>query len=226
MAPPYKSKGRLRSPFPQREMRHDTSSARSPGSSNDDEPRGPLSLEIMASRLLEAPEKPPHLGTYDDTTDPDGHIENTDALLDYRDVRGAIKCRLFPTNLTKGAMTWYKGLPDGSITMWRQLCRMFPRHFIVCRHHPKSKASFEAIIQGRDESLREYIERFNKVTAQVSTTDDMKKYLLKRGLRLHRNISKEVGIKTPETWMPSSSMPKRTSNKKRKSSLTHGTPRT
>jgi hypothetical protein len=42
-------------------------------------------------------EKPPSLGIYDRTTDPDEHIKNIDALLDYRNIRGAIKCQFFPT---------------------------------------------------------------------------------------------------------------------------------
>ena len=50
-------------------------------------------------------EKTPKLGQYDGTTDPDEYIENIDALLDYRAVRGAIKCRLFPTTLRKWAMS-------------------------------------------------------------------------------------------------------------------------
>ena len=53
------------------------------------------------------------------TTDPDEHVENIDALLDYRGVRGAFKCRLFPTTLRKRAMSWYKNLPNESITSWK-----------------------------------------------------------------------------------------------------------
>ncbi|MCI50962.1 hypothetical protein A2U01_0072206, partial [Trifolium medium] len=44
-------------------------------------------------------EKPPQLGTYDGLTDPDEHIENIDVMLKYRGVKGAIKCKLFPTTL-------------------------------------------------------------------------------------------------------------------------------
>ena len=62
-------------------------------------------------------------------TDPNEHIENIDALLDYRGVRGATKCILFPTTLRKGAMFWYKSLLDESITSWKQLKRIFLRHF-------------------------------------------------------------------------------------------------
>ena len=73
--------------------------------SEDDEPRGLLLREIIEAKLLIGLEKPPPLGTYDGTTNPDEHIENINALLDYRGVRGTIKCRLFLTTLRKGAMS-------------------------------------------------------------------------------------------------------------------------
>ncbi|XP_058766411.1 uncharacterized protein LOC131640010 [Vicia villosa] len=93
-------------------------------------------------------------------------------------------------------MTWYKSLPDESIISWRVLGKLFSRHFMASRRHPKSEASLEAIIQGKDESLRAYIERFNKEAVQVSTTAHMKKFLLERGLRPRSNFAKAVGIET------------------------------
>ena len=64
-------------------------------------------------------EKPPNLGTYNEATDLDDHIENVDALLDYHGVKGTIRCRLFPTTLRKGEMYWYKSLPNESINSWK-----------------------------------------------------------------------------------------------------------
>ncbi|XP_058752393.1 uncharacterized protein LOC131625557 [Vicia villosa] len=96
-------------------------------------------------------------------------------------------------------MTWYKSLPDESITSWKVLGKLFSRHFTSSRRHPKSEASLEAIIQGKDESLRDYIERFNKEAVQVSTTAHMKKFLLERGLRPRSDFAKAVGIETPVT---------------------------
>ncbi|MCI87876.1 hypothetical protein A2U01_0109161, partial [Trifolium medium] len=49
-------------------------------------------------------EKPPSLGTYYGQTDPDEHIDNINAILDFCRVSGTIRCRLFPTTLRKGAM--------------------------------------------------------------------------------------------------------------------------
>ncbi|XP_058782841.1 uncharacterized protein LOC131657461 [Vicia villosa] len=96
-------------------------------------------------------------------------------------------------------MTRYKSLPDESVTSWKVLEKLFSRHFTTSRRHPKSEASLEAIIQGKDESLRAYIERFNKEVVQVSTTAHMKKFLLERGLRPRSDFAKAVGIETPAT---------------------------
>lgn len=52
---------------------------------------------------------------------PDEHILSVEAMLDYRTLRGAIKCLLFVTNLKKGAMTWYKSLPPNSIHSWLKM---------------------------------------------------------------------------------------------------------
>ncbi|MCI45385.1 hypothetical protein A2U01_0066624, partial [Trifolium medium] len=60
-------------------------------------------------------------------------------------------------------------------------------------------ATLEAIYQGKDESLRNFIERFYKEAIQVETTDYMKKYLLERGLRPHSDFAKAVGIEKPRT---------------------------
>lgn len=96
-------------------------------------------------------------------------------------------------------MTWYKSLPDESITSWKGLDKLFSRNFTASRRHPKCEASLEAIIQGKDELLRAYIERFNKEVIQVSTTTDMKKYLLDHGLWPRFDFAKAVGIDTPAT---------------------------
>src|SRR4051812_11819983 len=96
-------------------------------------------------------------------------------------------------------MTWYKSLPDESITSWKVLGKLFSRHFTASCKHPKSEASMEAIIQGKDESLQAYKERFNKEAVHVSTTAHMKRFLLERGLWPRLDFSKAVGIETPAT---------------------------
>ncbi|MCI32501.1 hypothetical protein A2U01_0053715, partial [Trifolium medium] len=143
--------------------------------SDEEDSRCPLSKEIMRAPIPAGFEKPPQLGTYDGQTDPDEHIDNINAFLDFRRVSGAIRCRLFPTTLRKGVMAWYQSLAPRSVSSWRDLTKQFCRHFTASCRHPKTVATLEAIIQGKDESLRNFIERFNKEAVQVNTTDDMKK---------------------------------------------------
>ncbi|KAK2407999.1 L-type lectin-domain containing receptor kinase IX.1 [Trifolium repens] len=64
---------------------------------------------------------------------------------------------------------------------------------------PKTVATLEAIFQGPKETLRAYIERFNREAVQVEEPDDMKRYLLVRGLRPRTDFAKAVGIEKPRT---------------------------
>ena len=45
------------------------------------------------------------MDSYDGTTDPDEQIENIDAVLRYRSVQSAVKCKVFVTSLRRGAVT-------------------------------------------------------------------------------------------------------------------------
>jgi len=102
------------------------------------------------------------MDSYNGTTDPDEHIENIEAVLTYRSVQGAVKCKLFVTTLRRGGVTWFKNLRRNSIDSWSDLCDEFMTHFTASRTQPKMVASLEAIVQGKSEPLRDYIERFNK----------------------------------------------------------------
>ncbi|GAU23378.1 hypothetical protein TSUD_334260 [Trifolium subterraneum] len=168
-------------------------------SSGDERHRGPLSRRIMDIPLPRGLEKPPTLDKYDGTTDPDEHVQSVETAIDYRNLRGSIKCKLFPLSLTRGASTWWRNLPPGSIDSWEELCRMFTAHFTTSRRHPKTVASLKAIVQGPEESLRNYIERFNKVSVEVEATDKMKLYLLEEGLREGTKFQEAVGILEVET---------------------------
>ncbi|GAU51226.1 hypothetical protein TSUD_136230 [Trifolium subterraneum] len=167
--------------------------------SGDERHRGPLSRRIMDIPLPRGLEKPPTLDKYDGTTDPDEHVQSVETALDYRNLRGSIKCKLFPLSLVRGASTWWRNLPPGSIDSWEELCRTFTAHFTTSRRHPKTVASLKAIVQGPEESLRNYIERFNKVSVEVEATDKMKLYLLEEGLREGTKFQEAVGILEVQT---------------------------
>jgi len=61
-------------------------------------------------------------------------------------------------------------------------------------------ASLEAIVQGKSEPFREYIERFNKEVVQVRGADErMKQYLIAKGLHEGTNVKKAVHLDRPRT---------------------------
>jgi hypothetical protein len=140
------------------------------------------------------------MNSYDRTTDPDEHIENIEAVLTYRSVRGAVKCKLFVTTLRRGAVTWFKSLRRNFIDSWSDLCNEFTTHFTASRTQPKTVASLEAIVQGRSEPLRDYIERFNKEAVQVRGANEMMKlYLIAKGLREESDVKKDALLDRPRT---------------------------
>jgi len=56
----------------------------------------------------------------------------------------------------------------------------------------------EVIVQGKNESLREYIKHFNDEVVQVQGNDErMKVYLLKRGLHKGNNFAKAIRVEEP-----------------------------
>jgi hypothetical protein len=115
-------------------------------------------------------------------------------------VQGAVKCKLFITTLRRGAVTWFKNLRRNSIDSWSDLCHEFTTHFTASRTQPKTVASLEAIVQGKSEPLRDYIERFNKEAVQVRGADEtMKRYLIAKGLREATDVKKVVRLDRPRT---------------------------
>ncbi|GAU35132.1 hypothetical protein TSUD_394570 [Trifolium subterraneum] len=76
---------------------------------------------------------------------------------------------------------------------------MFTAYFTTSRRPPKTVANLKAIIQGPEEPLRSYIERFNKVAVEIDVTDKMKLYLLEDGLREGTKFQEAVGIVEMET---------------------------
>lgn len=53
------------------------------------------------------------------TVNPHKHIENIEALIDYVNVWGVVKCKLFTTTSRKGAMMWYMVYINNLLTRGR-----------------------------------------------------------------------------------------------------------
>ncbi|KAK2416133.1 hypothetical protein QL285_038556 [Trifolium repens] len=195
---PVRNDYEYQSPTPARRYEDDTLEISPTGSEEEDNVCA-LSREIMKAPIPAALERLPNLPSYDGLTDPDDHVNNFNTILNFHNTSGAIRCRLFPTTLRKGALTWYTSLPPRSVFSWQDFVDQFKHNFTASRKQPKTVATLEAIFQGPKETLRAYIERFNREVVQVEAPDDMKRYLLARGLRPRTDFAKAVGIEKPKT---------------------------
>ncbi|XP_048501501.1 uncharacterized protein LOC125497844 [Beta vulgaris subsp. vulgaris] len=73
----------------------------------------------------------------------------------------AIWCKVFPSTLTRIAQTWCKNLKRGSISSFSQLSSTFSTHFVSNRRRERNTGELLSVKQGANESLRDYIGRFN-----------------------------------------------------------------
>ncbi|MCH81529.1 hypothetical protein A2U01_0002318 [Trifolium medium] len=60
-------------------------------------------------------------------------------------------------------------------------------------------ASLSNIVQGKEESLRDYIERFTREAIEVKGTNDkLKCYILEKGLKSNTKFKEKLGLKEPQ----------------------------
>ncbi|CAA0835692.1 Unknown protein, partial [Striga hermonthica] len=129
--------------------------------SNPAEPESPLTFDILQEQLPEKI-KIPQIGFYDGTSEPDTHLGLYTSWIDLHGAPDALRCRMFSLTLEEKAQRWYHSLAPHSIAKWSQLKSMFRTHFIGSQACRIPKESITHIIQGADESLKNYITRFNE----------------------------------------------------------------
>ena len=67
---------------------------------------------------------------------------------------------------------WYSRLPPNSIGSFKELSKTFINQFVSERVHEKSSTSFMSLQQGKNESLRDYINRFTGEALKVPDLED------------------------------------------------------
>ncbi|KAL0420832.1 UNVERIFIED_CONTAM: hypothetical protein Slati_3106100 [Sesamum latifolium] len=126
---------------------------------------------------------------YDCTTDP-LRFENVPLLRRYTD---GIKCRVFVTTFARASQQWFNQLPTGAIGSFQEFWSLFLHQFASSRKLRKMELSLFPIQQKDNESLKEYLQRFNTVALEVlSATQEVKASAFSQGL-LDRNFFKFLG---------------------------------
>ncbi|XP_071939126.1 uncharacterized protein [Coffea arabica] len=110
--------------------------------------------------------------SYDATTDPEDHLFAFITQIRLQTATDAVRCKTFPMFLEGKARQWFQELPPRSIRSFAQLARLFAAQFVSSRAFSKSTAHLMTIQQRPEESLREYMVRFNNESLQVRDRDD------------------------------------------------------
>ncbi|KAL4321418.1 hypothetical protein AHAS_Ahas14G0108500 [Arachis hypogaea] len=126
----------------------------------------PFSEEIMKVKVPKD-FKPPDMDLYDGGSDPRHHLRNFRSRMYLTEASDATRCKAFPVTLTKTAIKWFDSLPPRSITSFDDLTKKFLARFSIQRDKTNHAPSLLEIKQRDRESLRTYIERFNKACLDI-----------------------------------------------------------
>ncbi|XP_027150380.1 uncharacterized protein LOC113750622 [Coffea eugenioides] len=82
-----------------------------------------------------------------------------------------VRCKTFPMFLKGKARLWFQGLAPGSIRSFPELARQFAVQFVSSKTYSKNASHLMAIKQKPDESLRNFMTRFNTESLQIRDKD-------------------------------------------------------
>ena len=114
----------------------------------------------------------PQLELFDNSRDPLDHIKSFKTLMLLQMTLDEVMCRTFPTTLKGVARIWFGKIPPSTIANFEQLNKGFVCQFIGGQRHKKPTRHLLNIHQAKEESLRQYMMRFNKELLQVDEAKD------------------------------------------------------
>ena len=121
---------------------------------------------------------------YDGSTDPQEHMDAFKSRMALAGVSDPIRCRAFPITLKKAALKWFNSLPPRLINRFSDLVSIFFAHFTTKRFKPKQVSGLLGLHQRQNESLRDFLKRYNAETLLVNNVQTQAAILtLLNGLR-------------------------------------------
>ncbi|GKV11500.1 hypothetical protein SLEP1_g22757 [Rubroshorea leprosula] len=159
----------------------------------------PLNLSITVEPYQEG-FKIPHLETYDGSGDPNEHLHTYQAIMRIQNANDAMMCKVFPATLKSTARRWYHKLPRHSIESYSQLAKLFSNKFASQREIKRTATELMQVHQKEGESLRDYMQRFNKATLDIDNVPDtICLSALLHGLKRGRFLD-DLLENPPKTW--------------------------
>ncbi|XP_057247514.1 uncharacterized protein LOC130589900 [Beta vulgaris subsp. vulgaris] len=131
----------------------------------------PFSREIIDTPT-QGKVKTPLIEQFAGLTDPEDHMATYKAQMSVQTSCEATWCRFFPTTLKGLALNWFQELPAGIITDFAVLEDMFTHQFVAGKRQKKTSLHLMRVKQEKNESLADYIKRFNEESLKVSDLQD------------------------------------------------------
>ena len=110
--------------------------------------------------------------SFDGLGDPEEHInyfEQIALIYYYNDLT---RCRFFASTLKGGAQKWFSKIPSRTVGSWKQFRELFLKRFRANRTHELHMCHLETVRQRDNESLADYMKRFQEAINKVSTLDE------------------------------------------------------
>ena len=85
--------------------------------------------------------------------------------------RDAGYCQLFVETLHEQALTWFSQLEENSIGSFRDLSAAFLKTYIMFTKRSATASSLWNLNQTKDQSLRDYMEKFKAVVSRIEIPD-------------------------------------------------------
>ena len=111
----------------------------------------------------------PKFSTYDGTNDPLGHIMHNRQLMTFDIGNDVLLCKVFPTSLQGQAFSWFHRLLKNSVNNFRDLSEAFVGQYLCSTRHKQNISTLQNIKMQENESLREFVKRFEQVVLQVES---------------------------------------------------------
>ncbi|XP_050222521.1 uncharacterized protein LOC126672612 [Mercurialis annua] len=117
-----------------------------------------------------------------------------------QDVTDPMLCRVFPATLQGLAQKWYSHLKAGSIGSFPDLATGFKARFRTNIPMQKSSSDLRKCKQGDQETLKNFVERFNKEAVQIENLNhDTAIEAMKIGTRFEE-LRDKILMKKPTTF--------------------------
>ena len=123
-------------------------------------------VERIAGTEIPKEFKMPTIKSYDGTTDPQEHVaaykQKMQVISGTHDSREAQMCKGFGSTLSGPALTWFVSIPNGTWGSFADLVNSFNMQFASSRRHIRETSDLFRIFQEPDETIKSYLNRFNK----------------------------------------------------------------